>query len=81
LEELRPLQTTPGLFDFPVFTVAHSFMRTNISVNKEDVADWLLQYPLFFCLFPRREFRYDSFSFFDSFVKKWPRALTQADPG
>jgi hypothetical protein len=36
----------PGVFDFPVFTVAHSFMRTNIPVNKEDIADWLLQHPL-----------------------------------
>ena len=37
----------PGVFDFPVFTVAHSFMRINIPVNKEDIADWLLQHPLF----------------------------------
>jgi hypothetical protein len=35
----------PGVFDFPVFTAAHSFMRTNIPVNKEDIADWLLQHP------------------------------------
>ncbi|MBO4924837.1 MAG: hypothetical protein J5472_00005, partial [Clostridia bacterium] len=41
-----PLQTTPGFFDFPVFTAAHSSMRTNILANKEDVADWLLQHPL-----------------------------------
>ena len=46
-EGLRPLQTTPGVFDFPVFTVAQSFMRTNIPVIKEDIADWLLQHPLF----------------------------------
>ena len=46
LEGLRPLQTTPGFSFFPVFTVAHSSMRTNIPVNKEDIADWLLQHPL-----------------------------------
>ena len=29
----------PGVFDFLAFTVAHSFMRTNIPVIKEDIAD------------------------------------------
>ncbi|MBO4924939.1 MAG: hypothetical protein J5472_00525, partial [Clostridia bacterium] len=29
----------PGVFDFPVFNVAYSFMKTNIPVNKVDITD------------------------------------------
>ena len=47
----------PGVFDFPVFTVARSFMRTNIPVNKEDIADWFLQYPLFYTILSIKDYQ------------------------